>query len=333
MKNKIFKGSNAYLVFLIIIFSIIATIINPAFSSLENLFDLLRGSCTMAILAVGFFVVLLSGGIDISFLAIAIAAQYITIKIMVELGINNVFFAFFIACIIGIILGAINGSIIAFFNFSAFIVTLGTLNLFNGAQLAFVGYQTFMSDKVPSSILDFGQKSILILTGANNTQNKLTIFILFVVIVVLVTWFILKYTMLGKGIYALGGNKEAAVRVGFNIIGTQLFVYCYMGLLAGLMGMMNASMNRMSLATSLVGDELIIIAAVVLGGAKITGGRGSIFGTLLGVMIIIILQKNLVILGIPSYWSQFFVGAIIVVSVSITSYQIKKSNSSKLLFT
>ena len=122
--------------------------------------------------------------------------------------------------------------------------------------------------------------------------------------------------------YAMGGNMEAVKRSGYNIRRTQFFIYCYVGLLASIMGIIHVSLIRYSNATYIIDSELLhVIAAVVLGGASILGGSGTLTGTLLGVVMISILEKNLVLLGLSSYWQQFFVGLIIVLGVSITHIQ------------
>lgn len=332
MNKKIFSRTEIYLVLLIMVFSIGATSVSRSFLTFENIFSLIRSSSGMAVLAIGFFIVLLSGGIDISFCAMAITAQYITINIMLINNIDNVFLAFLIACSIGILLGSINCIFISLFKFPTLIVTLGTLNIFHGGLLAFVGTKSINVDKVPPSVIDFGIKSIFTITDQNGSSVGLSVFILIVIGVAVLSWIILRYTMLGRGIYAIGGNREASIRAGFNIVGIQFFVYCYMGFLSGIMGIMYTALNRSSTPTNIIGDELIVIAAVVLGGAKITGGRGSIIGTILGVIMLSILQKNLIILGLPSYWVQIFIGFIIIISVTSTSYQAKRRSIKELTF-
>ena len=121
-------------------------------------------------------------------------------------------------------------------------------------------------------------------------------------------------------------------RAGFNITRIQYFIYCYVGFLAGIMGVMHVSMIRYSNPLYIVGDELHVIAAVVLGGARITGGSGSLLGTMLGVAMIVVLQKNLVLIGLSSYWQQFFVGLIIIVGVSITYYQSLRRSNQRVVF-
>jgi simple sugar transport system permease protein len=131
--------------------------------------------------------------------------------------------------------------------------------------------------------------------------------------------------MLGRGIYAIGGDINAAERSGFNVAKIQFFIYCYVGFLAGIAGILHISLIRYSNPTYIVGTELGVIAAVVLGGSRITGGSGTIIGTIMGVAMVTILNNSLILVGLSSYWNNFFVGLIIIVSVSITSYQSKRS--------
>ena len=141
MKAALLKRNEFYLLLVIVVFSVAITIVNPAFLTIENMFDLIRSSSGMAILAVGFFLVLLSGGIDISFPAVAIVAQYITVNAIIALGIDNLALAFAIAIAIGIAFGAVNAFFISVFRIPTLIVTLATMNIFHGAMLEFVGHQ------------------------------------------------------------------------------------------------------------------------------------------------------------------------------------------------
>jgi simple sugar transport system permease protein len=334
LSYKRLLGRNETFVFLVlVVFSLAVTVVNPTFLTIENMFDLAKSSAGMAILAIGVFVVLLSGGIDVSFTAIAIAGQYITVKTLIMLKIDSLGIAFLISCLVGIALGSVNALLISKFKLPTLITTLGTLSFFHGGLLQFVGTEAFYTGDIPNSMKTFGLARVFTFLRADGTEYGLSVFVLILAGVIVVTWLFLRYTMLGRGIYAIGGNREAAERAGFDITGTQFFIYCYVGFLAGIMGVMHVSMIRYSNPLYIVGDELGVIAAVVLGGARITGGSGSILGTLLGVAMIVILQKNLVLIGLSSYWHQFFIGLIIVVGVSITYYQNLRRTNQRVVFT
>jgi len=127
--------------------------------------------------------------------------------------------------------------------------------------------------------------------------------------------------MLGRSFYAMGGDRESAERAGFNILRTQLIIYGFAGLLSGIGGMIVGALFRQANPFSIVGTELDIIAAAVLGGASIAGGRGSVIGTLLGVVLITIAKNSLVLLGIPSEWQRVIVGFFILLGTAIPMVQ------------
>ncbi len=322
MNTGIFRRNEFYLFLVIVAFSAAVTIVNPAFLTVENMFDLIRSTAGMAILAIGFFVVLLSGGIDISFPAVAIVAQYITVQVLIASGISNLALAFGLAAVIGIAFGAVNAFFISVFRIPTLIVTLATMNIFHGAMLEFVGTKAVNAGQLPNCFKTFGLTYLFSLPRGDGTYYGLSVFFAIIVGIVIVTWLILRFTVLGRVIYALGGNAEAVKRAGLNITRVQFFIYCYAGLLASIMGIIHVSMIAYSNATYIINSELLhVIAAVILGGASIMGGTGTLTGTILGVIMISILEKNLVLLGLSSYWQQFFVGLIIVLGVSITHIQ------------
>jgi simple sugar transport system permease protein len=322
MKTIILKRNEFYLLLVIVAFSFAITMINRAFLTIENMFDLIRSSSGMTVLAVGFFVVLLSGGIDISFPAVAIVAQYISVNAILALGIDNIWLAFAIAIVIGITFGAVNAFFISVFHIPTLIVTLGTMNIFHGAMLEFVGTKAVDVGQLPNCFKAFGLFDILSLPRGDGTHYGLSVFFLIIVGVLLVTWVILRFTVLGRVIHAMGGNMEAVKRSGYNLTRVQFFIYCYVGFLASIMGIMHVSLISYSVPTYIINTELLhVIAAVILGGASILGGTGTLTGTILGVIMISILEKNLVMLGLSSFWQQFFVGLIIVLGVSITHIQ------------
>ncbi len=321
--TSLMKKNETYLLLVVIVFSIVITTINPVFMTWENMFDLLRSSSGTAILAIGVFVVLLSGGIDVSCTTIAICGQYIAINLLIASGVDNIAVAFLISIAVGLALGAINAVFISVFNLPTLITTLGTSSLFHGTLLEWVGTKAVNVGNIPGSIKTFGKMNILTFSRPDGTEYGLSVFFMILVVAVLLTWFLLKYTMIGRGIYAIGGNREAAKRTGYNIRKIQFFTYMYAGLLAGVMGVMHLSLIRYSNPTYIVGSELGVIAAVVLGGTRISGGTGTITGTLIGVALITILEKNLVLIGLSSYWQKFFIGLIIIIGVSITYAQNK----------
>lgn len=321
--KKLFSYNETYLALVLIVFSLALTAVNPVFFTLDNFADLLKNSAGTAILAIGVFIVLLSGGTDVSCTAVAICAEYIAARALIATGVSNIFIAFLISIGIGIALGAVNAVFVSIFKIPVLIATLGTSSLFHGALLQFVGTKSLNVGDLPQCFKDFGSLNVIQWKLPDGTPYGLSIFPVILAVLLLLTWFILKFTMIGRGIYALGGNPEAAKRTGFNLHAVQFFIYCYAGFLAGIMGIIHISLINYGNPMYLVGTELTVIAAVVLGGTRITGGTGTLTGTMLGTAMIMVLQKNLVLIGLSSFWQDFFVGLIIVIGVTITNVQSK----------
>ncbi len=332
MLKSIFRRNELYLVLFFACFCALVQSFSSSFLTLENLFDVTKNGAGFAILAIGSLVVLISGGIDVSFYAVAISAQYIAVRVLIALGINSLWLAFAISCGLGIILGAVNGLLISTFKLPTLITTLGTQTIFHGLLLTVIGSRAINSSDLPRCFMAFSRANLFTLAKADGTPYGLSMFVPIVVGVYILTWAILKYTKLGRGVYAIGGSLESARRIGFNVPFIQVFIYSYVGFLAGIMGIINVALIRYVTPTTLVGGELDVLAAVVLGGARITGGKGTIFGTILGVAIFKVLETSLVLIGLSSFWQRAFVGLILIVGISITAYQTKVRNSRNLIF-
>ncbi|XYU91778.1 ABC transporter permease [Pasteurella multocida] len=145
---------------------------------------------------------------------------------------------------------------------------------------------------------------------------------------VLLTGIIVKKLTIGRQIYALGGNKDAASRIGFNILKLHLFAYGYMGLMSGLAGIVQSYTVQSVAPDSLLGYELTVLAAVVLGGTSLTGGKGTLLGTVMGVALLAIIQNGLNLLNVSSYWQMVITGCIIILSISLNALTNRKSFSS-----
>ncbi len=330
--HKTFTLTEKYLASIIFIYCIVVASVNHAFLSLETLFDMLRASSGTMVLAMGVLLVLVSGGIDVSFTAIAIFGGYTATRVLIGTGIDNLFLAFFIACGIGLVLGLINALIIHFFRLPTLIVTLGTSAVYYGMMTTFIGTKNIGATLMPPVLTNFGAAQLFAIKSGENASTGMSVFIVPVVLAIVVTWFIFYRTMLGRGIFALGNSEESAVRAGFNPMLIRLFVYSFTGFLSGVMGIIYVAQVNACNPISLVGSELTIIAAVVVGGAKLTGGQGTVLGTFLGVILVYLLNSTLVFLGLSSSWNQFFVGIILLASVIATSYQERNKNRKNLIF-
>lgn len=320
------------LLIIIVVYSVFVTIKNPGFFQIQTVFDIIKTSSTTMIVAMGLLVVMISGGIDVSFMAIALFGSYTSLYIMIQTGINNLAFAFAVSMAIGVVLGLVNAVLISWLKLPPFIITLGTQNLFHGIMTTFISDKSFGSGVLPECLHKFGQGTLFKVATANGSTG-LTVSLIPVLIAGLATYFILRKTMIGRGIVAIGNDEESARRAGFNPFKIRLFVYAYSGALAGMMGIVYAAQVNALYPNKMVGDELMVVAAVVIGGTKITGGQGKIFGAVLGVLITYLLNSTLIMIGLSSSWNNLFVGAILVVAVTITSYQERVKNRKHLIFT
>ena len=322
---KALATKNETLVAVVIVaFCILATFSDPLFLSVTTLTDLMRASVVIGILAVAAMMVLISGGIDVSFTAIAVFAMYsttvFTLAVMPDMP---WYFIFAISIGIGALLGAVNGFFVVICRLPTLIVTLGTLSVFRGFLLTFIGSQRISA--LPPEMRGFSR--MMIARGTTEAGSFYAIPWAFaaLVIVVLLTLFILHKTMLGRSIFAIGGSLESARRIGINVRGAQFFVYCYVGALAGLAGIIHGAMGRMADPFSLVGLELSVIAAVVLGGARLIGGYGTLTGTLLGVSLIVLVENSLIVIGIPSTWQFVTIGLLILLGTGLPAWQAKRA--------
>jgi simple sugar transport system permease protein len=316
--KKWFRHHETYVLLVIVAFAVVITVVNPAFATLENLFDLLKSYSFIGIFAVGVTFVLISGGIDISFTAVATVAEYVMAVVIIKYG-GNILVAFAIVVVVGMALGLINGTLIYFFNIPTIITTIATLNIYYGILTVLSGGRWIYA--LPTWFSSFADIRLFTLHNAGGIGYGLSIITAIWVLVIAAAVLILRYTKLGRGIYAMGGSPTAARRVGFNILRLQMFVYGFMGLTAGLAGIVQALLVQTVAPNSIVGKELDVLAAVVLGGASLAGGAGTLFGTFLGVALIAIMSNGLTLMRVSSFWYNVFIGLVIILSVSLSAYQ------------
>ena len=329
MKKILFRHES-FLAFAIILFSIIITLINPSFFTLENFFDLLKSFSLTGTFAIGMLFVLISGGIDLSFTAIATVSGYTIAVLLLNMGDRlNILLIFLIAGVIGVLLGILNGAIIDMFKIPSMITTIATSNIFYGLLTVITKGKWLYG--FPTWFGDFAQIRIITLRTAEGWPYGLSIITLIWIVLLLAAWFILKFTVLGRSIYAMGSNPVSAQRAGFNLRRLHLFVYGFMGLMAGFGSVIQALLVQTVAPNSLVGKEMDVIAAVVLGGASLTGGTGTVLGALLGVTLLGILGNGMTLMHVPSLWYKVIIGVVILVSVSFTAYRRKQSIRKRLI--
>ena len=324
--HKNVKGllvSNEFIViYIIVALSLFIGIMNPAFFSAATVVGTSRAMLVTVIFALCEMAIIISGGIDVSFPAFATFCLYATTKIMLHFGIDSVWFGFLCAAVLGLGLGSINALLIGVFKIPALIATLGTSSVVNGATLAFLGSVEIAN--IPKGMDAVSKMFLFTVTNDAGVQSSLTILIILPVVLCLLVHFLLRHTMLGRGIYAVGGDANAAKIAGFNVLKIQFMLYMGVGAVIGIAGMTHAILMRNANPSNLMGSEMMVIAAVVIGGTRITGGHGNVLGTLLGVLLIALVSNNLIMLGVPNYWQTFVIGLIIVAGTSITSIRAKR---------
>lgn len=317
------QNNEGILALVLIVLVIGMSIANPTFFTIPTAFGILRSAIVPMIFALGVLLVIISGGIDMSFAAIAVFAAYTTIKVQLsgefDLGLVG---SFVLAIVIGAALGSINGFLIAKFRLPTMIVTLGTRGIFTGALLTYVGSR-YIAD-LPAGMASISTKNLVGVASETGNAYLHVLVVPTLVLVVLVAW-ILRRTMFGRSIYAIGGDAEAARRAGIRVVRVQVLMYVLVGMMAAVGGMAYMIMGRSGTPQELVGDELDIIAAVVLGGASIFGGRGSVGGTVIGVLLIQVINNSLILAGVPSAWQRTAVGLLLVIGVGVQALAARRS--------
>ncbi len=306
---------------IVLVLSAFIAAVNHDFLTANNWLDLLKSNSFTGILALGVLVVLISGGIDISFTATASVAQYVMAVLVLRYG-GNMPVAFALAALVGILLGFVNALVIHVLRIPSIITTIATLNIFNGLLIFCSGGRWI--DTMPEWFSDFGNRLFFQHTDAQGIDSGLSVVSAIFLVLAILTAALLKFTTLGRSIYALGGSERSARRVGFNLFAIRVFVYSYMGFLAGVAGVIQALLLSTVDPSSIVGKELEVLAAVVIGGASLTGGQGSVLGTLLGVLLIGVLGNGLTIMHVPSRWYNVCIGLTIIISVTISAWRGRK---------
>jgi simple sugar transport system permease protein len=241
-----------------------------------------------------------------------------------ELNPESLFIPIVLAVLIGIALGGFNAIAIAGFGIPTLIATLGTAGIFRGVMLSFIG-ASFISD-IPIGLDKFSTADLVKFESDAGTLVRLHVLVIPVAIITILVALLLSRTIFGRSVYALGGGTEPTRRLGISVKRTQAKIYMLVGGLSGLAGILYVSLQRKANPYDLAGSELDVIAAVVLGGASIMGGYGTVFGTVLGVLFINMIKNNLVLLGVSSSWQRAAVGVLLVIGITIQAISENRKN-------
>ncbi|MGM9929967.1 MAG: ABC transporter permease [Bacillus sp. (in: firmicutes)] len=287
----------------LLVLIVVVSIMNPSFLAPLNILNLLRQVAINALIAFGMTFVILTGGIDLSVGAILALSSTLMAGMMVS-GIDPIL-AILIGCLLGAAFGAVNGLLITKGKMAPFIVTLATMTIFRGLTMVYTN---------GNPITGLGDSYMFQLFGRGYFLGipvpAVTMIVTFVVL-----WIILQKTPFGRQTYAIGGNEKAAIISRIKVDRVKIMIYSLAGLLAALAGAILTS--RLNSASPTAGDsyELDAIAAVVLGGTSLSGGRGWIVGTLIGALIIGTLNNGLNLLGVSSFFQMVVKGGVIILAV------------------
>lgn len=303
MTMHILKKYGIFIILILLI--ILMTILTPHFLTATNLLNIVRQMSIIGIIAIGVTPIIITRGIDLS--SGSLIALISVVVAMTAQADMPIIFPILAGLGAGLFVGFINGFMVAKAMLPPFIATLGMMTSARGLAL-------LVSDGRPiggisDSFRFIGQGVIL----------GIPVPIIIFAIIGLITWVILNKTKLGKYIYAIGGNEQAAITAGINVPKVKLFVYSYAGLLGGIAGIILTSRIASGQPQSGLMFELDAIASAVIGGTSLFGGIGTVGGTIIGALIIGVMNNGLDLLGVSSYWQQITKGAIIVIAVYIDS--------------
>jgi ribose/xylose/arabinose/galactoside ABC-type transport system permease subunit len=307
-------GRYGAMIFLIVL-CIIFAILEPAFLSTRNIFNVIRQVSIYGMLAIGMTFVILTSGIDLSIGSVLALAGLVAAAAekgstgLLDVGAGQAQglglpIAVASAIAVGLMAGAANGLAISRLRVPAFIVTLGAMSIFRGMALVFSKGQPISAFR--DAYKFWGQGMI----------GPVPVPVILFLVSAVVAHIVLRYTKYGRHVYAVGGNQEAARLSGLNVKGIILSVYVIMGFFAGLSGFILSSRLNSAEQVAGIGYELTVIAGVVIGGTSLTmGGEGGVFGTVIGILLIGVLSNGLTLMNVSAYYQQIIIGLIIIFAV------------------
>lgn len=307
----VFKNENTILIVLFIALILIFSILSPYFFSFKNASNLLTNSAIIGIVALAETLVLIMGGLDISVGSVVALSGVVVAKYYESIGIGG---AIILALGIGVIFGLINGLSVTRLRINPLIATIATMSIARG--LAFV-----VNNGQTASILDKGFGKI----GRSSTLG-LHNFIWYYIILFVIMYIITKRTTYGRALYAIGGNEKATLLAGIKVKKIQFITYMICAIVAAVAGIAQTSQMAAGAPQAGLGLEMSVISAIILGGASLDGGRGSIVGTTIGVLLIGTLKNGLLLKSVSSDWQGIIMGALMLFALAADQMR-KKGNA------
>jgi len=293
---------------LTLIICILAALKPDTFLTMENFMNVLRRSSVNGIIAIGMTSIIISAGIDLSVGSMLALCGMAGAYTMIAVGGSDpqggaVVVGTVLGVVVGIICGFVNGVLITKLKLQPFIVTLGTMSAFRGISYV-------MNNGQPYNVPSYKYLGEGVMLG-------IPVSVVIFVIIIAMAGFLLRYSRLGRYTYAIGSNREAAFHAGVNVDRNLIYIYTFTGLLVGIAAMIATSRTVSAQPTAGIALELDIIAAVVIGGASLAGGRGTITGTIIGALLISVLRNGCTLLGISTHIQLIVIGMIIILAVAV----------------
>ena len=307
-----FMSYDLFLLLLLSAFVLTIGLINPAFFSLANLFDILRYQTVYILLGFALLPVVILGGLDISFVAVASMATFFGRIVLSNLGFEGgVWLVYLVSMLFGILIGLGIGWLVSTFKLGIFELSLGMTPLLYGL-LSF--FSTFMHGRGRLPAFERWNMRWLVIVPANVGRTGLHVSVIMVAITFVVLFLFLRYSTPGRAIYAMGSDKSVAIRTGLDTKKIYLLVFAMLGSMAAIAGVTSSGLGGGSYGNNF----LRVYATVIIGGASIHGGKGSVLGTMLGVLLVGLINQALVFLRIPTSWGDAVLG---ILFIAFTTYQ------------
>ncbi|MBQ7682786.1 MAG: ABC transporter permease [Oscillibacter sp.] len=302
--NAVRKKKEFGILAIIVVLAVAITIANPSFLTLNNIFDFLRSNAVYGIMAFGMLPVIITAGIDLSVSSTIALCAVIAGKFMLAFPGSNIVVVLLLCMAVGALVGAANGLLVTKLKIPPIVATLGMQTVTLAGVLLYTS--GIWISGLPEWFISFGGLKV----GGVYSQTFL------MVLAGAITWYLLKNMLIGRGIYAVGGNLQSAQRVGYNTDRILIFVYVFCGMMTGLASVAHISIVGQVDPNTYLNYEMDVIAIVVLGGASLAGGFGTVLGTSLGIVLMAIIKNGLVLVRVSSYWQKVIMGAIILATIA-----------------
>lgn len=304
-RKKLTSASNTWsLVIVLILICAVFTVLSPYFLSLKNFLNIGTYAAIVGVMGAGVTVAMLMANIDLSQYSVLTLASMVA-TILMQKG-ASVFVAIIAALAVGVVCGIINGTLIAWLKISGIITTMGTMQIFRGVAYLMTNGKTVM-------VLNKNYDVI----GRGYLFKTIPVAILIMIFVFAIIFYILKYTSFGRKVFAVGGNESSCYLSGIKVPMIKFNAMIISSTCAAVAGLITSSQVGAAVASTGVGAEMGVLAAVILGGISLTGGRGKISGTVIGIFILAIIQNGMTLLSIASFYQMIINGSILIIAVFI----------------